>query len=124
LDEREAFTHQTLAGALVVGAVGAVALFLLGRWGWAAGFSLGAAVSLGNFHLIARAVRGLADPGAAQASRHLWKGACLRFVIAGVILYVAVAVLRVSILALVAGLLSTQLAMIGFWLLQVARTTS
>lgn len=124
LDERETFVHQTLAGALIVGAAGVVLLLLFGRWAWAAAFGAGAALSLGNFHLITRAVRRLVEPDAGQASRHLWKGTTLRFLIAGIALFLAVVVLRLNILALVAGLLLTQLGMIGAWLLRSARTST
>ena len=95
---------------------------LVGRPGWAVAFSLGAAVSLGNFHLIARAVRGLTEPDARPASRQLWKGALFRFVIVGIILFLAVVVLRVNVPALLAGLVLTQLGMLGYWLLRSART--
>ena len=121
LDERETFIRRTLVGALVVGAAGGMVLLLFGHAGWAVAFSLGAAVSLGNFHLITRAVGGLADPNPAQASRHLWKGALFRFVAVGIVLFLAVVVLQVNILALLAGLVITQFGMIGYWLLLSAR---
>lgn len=111
-------------GALVVGASGGLVLLLFGRAGWAIAFSLGAAISLGNFHLIARAVGRLADPNATQASRHLWKGALFRFAAVGIVLFLAVAVLQVNVLALLAGLVITQLGMIGYWLWRSARTTN
>lgn len=96
---------------------------LSGHPGWAVAFSLGAAVSLGNFHLITRAVRGLTEPDARPTSRHLWKGALFRFIIVGILLFLAVAVLRVNVLALLAGLVLTQLGMIGYWLLRSVRST-
>jgi len=105
-------------------AAGGIALLLFGRPGWAVGFSLGAAVSLGNFHLITRAVRRLAEPDTTQASQHFWKGALFRFVIVGIVLFLAVVVLQVNVLALLAGLVLTQLGMIGYWLLRSARTTT
>ncbi|MBI4736013.1 MAG: ATP synthase subunit I [candidate division NC10 bacterium] len=108
-------------GALVVGASGGLVLLLFGRAGWAIAFSLGAAISLGNFHLITRAVGRLADPNPAQASRHLWKGALFRFAAVGIVLFLAVAVLQVNVLALLAGLVITQLGMIGYWLWRSAR---
>ena len=122
MDAPETFVRQTLVGAFAVGAAGGIALLLVGRPGWAVAFSLGAAVSLGNFHLITRAVRGLTEPDARPASRHLWKGALFRFVIVGIILFLAVVVLRVNVPALLAGLVLTQLGMIGYWLLRSART--
>jgi hypothetical protein len=124
LDERESFVRQTRLGALVVGAAGGAVLLLAGRPGWAGAFGLGAAVSLGNFHLITLAVGRLAVADAPRASRHLWKGAVFRFVIVGIALLLAVAVLRVNILALLAGLVVTQLAMIGCWLLRSLRATT
>lgn len=124
LDERETFIRWTLVGALVVGAAGGLLLLLVGRPGWAVGFSLGAVVSLGNFHLITRAVERLTGGDTTQGSRHLWKGALFRFVIVGVVLFLAVAVLRVNILALLAGLVVTQLGMIAYWLLRSVRATT
>ena len=108
-------------GAFLVGAAGAVVLLLLGRSGWAVAFALGAAVSLGNFHLITRAVGHLADSSSTRVSRHLWKGALFRFAAVGIVLFLAVAVLQVNVLALLAGLLVTQLGMIGYWLLRSVR---
>jgi hypothetical protein len=122
LDDRESFVRRTLAGALAVGAAGAVVLLVLGRRDWAMAFGLGAAISVGNFQLIVRAVRGLDRP-APGASRHLWKGTLFRFTIIGAILAVGVVVLRLDVLALVAGLLVTQGVMIGSWLLWSLRTT-
>lgn len=118
MDERESFAHRTLVGALLVGAAGVVVLLLIGRSSLAVAFGLGAAVSLGNFHLITRAVARLAEPDTRQASRHLWKGALFRFLIVGIVLFAAVVVFRVNVLALVAGLLATQLVMVGYWLLR------
>lgn len=122
MDAPETFVRQTLVGAVAVGAAGGIALLLFGRPGWAVAFSLGAAVSLGNFHLITRAVGRLTDPDAAQASRHLWKGALFRFAAVGIILVLAVVVIRLNVLALLAGLILTQLVMIGYWLVRSART--
>ncbi len=111
-------------GAFVVGAAGTVILLLCGRTGWALGFGLGAAVTLGNFHLITHAVARLTDPDPGKASRHLWKGALSRLAIVGTVLFVAVVVLRVNVLALLAGLLLTQLVMVGIWLLRSMRATT
>lgn len=118
LDERESFIRRTLVGAAVVGAAGVVVLLLSGRVAWAVGFGLGAAVSLGNFHLITRAVGRLADPDTRKASGHLWKGALFRFGIVAIVLFLAVVVFRVNVLALLAGLLLTQLVMIGYWIVR------
>jgi hypothetical protein len=115
LDERETFIRRTLFGAAVVGAAGVVVLLALGRLDWMASFGLGAAISLGNFHMIVRAVRGLTQPDAG-ASRLLWKGAIVRFALVAALLVFAVAVLHLPVLALLAGLVVTQLAMVGCWL--------
>ena len=124
LDEPESFIRWTLAGAIVVGAAGTVALLAFGRLGWAVGFALGAAVSVGNFHLITRAVTRLTDVDAGRAPGHLWKGALFRFGIVAIVLFVAVAVFHVNVLALIAGLLLTQLVMIIYWIAQSLRTTA
>ena len=104
--------------AAVVGAAGTAALFLIGRPVWAMAFALGAVVSLGNFHLITRAVLRLTDVDTRRASGHLWKGALFRFVIVGVVLFVAVVIFRVNLLALLSGLLATQLVMIVYWIVR------
>jgi hypothetical protein len=124
LDERETFIRRTLVGALLVGAAGVVVLLLFGRPGWAVAFGLGAAVSLGNFHLITRAVTRLTDSETRGVRGHLWKGALFRFAIVGVVLFVAVVALRMNILALMAGLLATQLFMIGYWIVRSARANA
>lgn len=124
MDERESFIRRTLVGAFVVGAAGTVVLLLFGRAGWAVAFGLGAAVSLGNFHLITHAVARLTDPDPGRASRHLWKGALFRFAIVGIVLFVAVVVFRVNVLALLVGLLLTQMAMVGIWLVRSVKATT
>ena len=124
LDERRRFIHRTLTGAFVAGAAGTVVLLLFGRAGWWLGFGVGAAVSLGNFQLITHAVGRLADPDSGRVSRHLWKGALFRFAIVGIVLFVAVVVFRVNVLALVAGLLAIQLVMVGIWLVGSAGATT
>jgi ATP synthase I subunit len=124
LDERESFVHGTLAGAVLVGAAGTVLLLLFGPTGWAVSFGLGAGVSLGNFTLITHAVTRLTDADTRKASRLLWKGALFRFAIVGTVLFVAVVALQVNVLALVAGLLLTQLVMVGIWLVRSMRATT
>ena len=111
-------------GAITVGVAGTVALLVFGRPVWAAGYALGAVVSLGNFHLITRAVMRLTDLDTMQAPGHLWKGALFRFGIVAIVLFVAVVVFRVNVLALMAGLLLTQLVMIVHWIVQLARTAA
>ena len=122
MDERDAFIRRTLAGAAGVGSAGTVVLLLFGRFGWAAGFALGVAVSLGNFHLITRAVLRLTDTETTQASGHLWKGALFRFGIVVIVLLAAVMVFRVNVVALLAGLLITQIVMIGYWIVRSVRS--
>ena len=124
MDERKSFIRQTLAGAFAAGAAGTVALLVFGRAGWWLGFGVGAAISLGNFHLITHAVARLTDSDSGGMSRHLWKGALLRFAIVGIVLFVAMVVFRVNVLALVAGLLATQLVMVGIWLVASTGTTT
>jgi hypothetical protein len=122
LGERETFVRGTLLGAAAVAVTGTVALALLGHWVWATGFAVGALVSLGNFQLIARAVGGVAGVEAGRAASILWKGALFRFGISGAALVVALLVLRVSLPALVAGLLITQVTMITLWLVRAMRS--
>lgn len=122
LNERDAFVRSTVLGAAAVAAAAIVGLGVWGRWDWAAGFAVGALVSLGNFHLIARAVGGAAEAEAGRAVNALWKGALFRFGLTGVALVVALLVFRVSLLALVAGLLITQLTMIALWLVRTMRS--
>lgn len=124
LDDSESFIRWTLAGAIVVGAAGTGALLAFGRPGWAVGYALGAAISLGNFHLITRAVTHLTELDAKRAPGHLWKDALFRFGIVAIVLFVAVAVFHVNVLALIAGLLLTQLVMIVYWIVQSLRTTA
>jgi hypothetical protein len=109
-------------GAAAVAATGTVALALLGRGAWATGFAVGAVISLGNFQLIARAVGGAVGLEGGRAANILWKGALLRFGIAGVALVVALLVFHVSLPALVAGLLITQVTMIALWLVRAMRS--
>ncbi|HSB70488.1 MAG TPA: ATP synthase subunit I [Candidatus Methylomirabilis sp.] len=118
---RETFVRWTLAGTLVVGAAGSLFLAFLGRGGWAAAFGLGAAISLGNLHLIARAVKGL-EMSARGARKHLWKGALFRFAIIAAVLALALGVFRMDVLALLAGLLVTQAVMVAAWLAWSLRT--
>lgn len=122
LNERETFVRSTVLGAAAVAAVGIVGLGAWGRWDWAVGFAVGALVSLGNFHLIARAVGGVAEVDAGRAANTLWKGSLFRFGLTGAALVVALLVFRVSLPALVAGLLITQLTMIGLWLVRAMRS--
>jgi formate/nitrite transporter FocA (FNT family) len=120
VDDRERFIRNTLVIAAGIGAAGVVACLLLGRGGWAAGFGVGATISLGNFFLIARAVMGVWED-APEARGRLWKGALFRFGIVGVVLMGALLVLREALLALIAGLLLTQVAMIAWWAVRAFR---
>jgi hypothetical protein len=124
LDEPKNFIRRTLAGAIAVGAAGTVVLFAFGHPGWAVGFALGVTISLGNLHLITRAVARVTDLEAKRAPGHLWKGALFRFGIVAAVLFTAVAVFHVNVLALIAGLLLTQLVMIVFWIAHSLRATT
>ena len=123
MDEHDRFVKRTAWGGLAVAAAGGLVLALLGLWGWSAGYLLGCAVSLGNFHLIVRGVRGLvAGPSGGPARRRAGVGAALRFLVAAAVLVLAVVVLRVNVLALLAGLMLTQFGMIVYWLLASVHT--
>jgi len=122
LDEQATFVRGTLLSAAAVAAAGVAVLALLGRWAWAMGFAVGALVSLGNFHLIVRAVESLVPTAGARVVGTVWKGALFRLGIVGVVLAVALAVFRVSLPALAAGLLITQVTMIMLWLLRALRS--
>jgi hypothetical protein len=104
----------TLLGALLAAAAGVVGCLLWGRGEAALGFAIGAGVSALNFRLIAAAV-GQLDPRS-PGWRGVWKGALARFALAGGVLVLALAVFRLSLLPLAAGLLVTQCWMIGQWL--------
>jgi len=122
LDDQATFARGTLGSAAAVGAAGVVGLAVLGRWAWAAGFAVGVLISLGNFHLIVRAVSGMIPTAASRVAGALWKGALFRLTITGVVLVVAIVVFRVSLPALVAGLLITQIAMITLWLMRALQS--
>lgn len=122
LDDQATFARGTLGCAAAVGAAGVVGLAVLGRWAWAAGFAAGVLISLGNFHLIVRAVSGMIPTAAVQGAGVLWKGAMFRLAIIGVVLVVALVVFRVSLPALAAGLLITQMTMITLWLMRALRS--
>lgn len=122
MNERETFVRSTVLGAAAVAGVAVVGLGAWSRWDWAGGFAVGALVSLGNFHLIARAVGGVADVETGRAANTLWKGALFRFGLTGAALVVALLVFRISLPALVAGLLITQLTMIALWLVRAMRS--
>ena len=122
MSERETFVRSTVLGAAAVTAVAAVGLGAWGRWAWAVGFAVGALVSLGNFHLIARAVGGVAEIETGRAANMLWRGALFRFGLTGAALVVALLVFHVSLPALVAGLLITQVTMVVLWLFRAMRS--
>ncbi len=122
MSEREAFVRTTVLGAAAVAGAAVIGLVVWGRWAWAVGFGVGAFVSLGNFHLIARAVGGVAEAGRGRAAHTLRKGALFRFGVAGALLVLALLVFRVSLPALVAGLLITQLTMVALWLARAMRS--
>lgn len=124
MDDRITFVRGTLLGAAAVAGAAVVGLAAWGRWAWAFGFAVGALISLGNFQLIAHAVGGIAGLGGERAATTLWKGALFRFGISGVALAGALLVLRVSLPALVAGLLITQVTMVVLWLIRALRSTA
>lgn len=121
MDERDAFVRGTLLGASAVAAVAVVGCALWSRWDWAAGFAVGALISLGNFTLIARAIAGGAAEDGGRASHKAWRGALFRFGITGAVLIAALLIFRVSLPALVAGLVVTQVTMIALWLVRAMR---
>jgi hypothetical protein len=122
LGERETFVRGTLEGAATLAGALVVGLALWGRLDWALGFAVGALVNLGNFHLIARAVCGMAGLGGERPLGVFWKGALFRFAAAGAALVVALLVFHVSLPALVAGLVITQVTMIALWLVRALRS--
>lgn len=111
-----------MASAATIGIAGTVGLALWGKGAWALAYGIGAAISVGNFWLIAAATARLGQSEKARAAGHLWKGAVFRFALAGVILVMALAVFRVHLLGLVAGLLITQAWMVCHWLIRMLQT--
>jgi hypothetical protein len=122
LDERALFIRETLATAAATGATGAALLLLLGYGAGAAAYGTGAAVSLGNFLLIARAVKDLGASEAVALRGQFWKGSLFRFGIMAAAVGGALAIFRGSFVALLAGLLITQVAMVTVWLVRALRT--
>ena len=88
---------------------GAGLLLLLGREGWALGFSLGALLGVGSFQLIAWAVVRAMEPERSKRPRHLWKGSLLRLLLVGLVFFLAFRYLRANPFALALGLLFAQL---------------
>jgi hypothetical protein len=121
LNERETFVRGTVASAATIGLAGTIGLALWGSGAWALAFGIGSAISLGNFWLIAAATARLGQSGNAPAAGHLWKGAVFRFALAGVVLLLSLAVFRVHLLGLVAGLFITQAWMVCHWLVRMLR---
>jgi hypothetical protein len=121
LDERALFIRETLATAAAVGLAGAVLLLCLGSGAGALAYAAGAAVSLGNFLLIARAVKALGATEAVALHGLFWKGSLFRFGVMAAAVGGALAVFRTSLVALLAGLLATQVAMITVWLVRAVR---
>jgi hypothetical protein len=115
MDEREQFVRGTLTGALLMSAAAVAGLLVWGRASWALAFGIGAGVSLGNFWLVATAVIRLTSTGG-PGWAGLWRGSLARFGIVGLVLVLALVVVKVSLVPLVAGLLLTQVWMVGHWL--------
>jgi hypothetical protein len=107
-----------LWGGLAVAGVACVALAVAGPRGWAAGAAVGAAVALGNFWLLARAVLSLAGAaqGAGPGGRAAWRGAALRIVLAGAALGLALLFLPVHPLGVAAGLVGVHAGMAAVWM--------
>ena len=120
--ECQSFVRGTLRGAALVGALVVVGLVLAGRGGWAVGFACGALISAVNFRLIAHAVGGLTGLSDRPRAGILWKGALFRFAIAAAVLALAALVLHLSLLAVAAGLVVTQMTMITLWLARALRS--
>ena len=117
MNEQGAFVRDTVQGALAVAGSGLVLFLLLKMWEWALGFAVGAALSLGNFHLIVRAVSHLEPPTASSPAGgregHPWRGAFTRLLVAGGVLYVALRYLRVNVFGLALGLVAVQVGMLA-----------
>ena len=103
-------------GGLAVAGVACAALAVAGPRGWAAGAAVGAAVALGNFWLLARAVLSLAGAGAAPGRGAAWRGAALRIVLAGAALALAIIYLPVHPLGVAAGLVGAHAGMAVVWM--------
>jgi hypothetical protein len=121
LDERALFIRETLATAAAVGLAGAVLLLCLGSGVGALAYGAGAAVSLGNFLLIARAVKALGAAEAVSLRGLFWKGSLFRFSVMAAAVGGALALFRGALVALLAGLLITQVAMVAVWLVRAVR---
>jgi ATP synthase I subunit len=122
LGEQATFVRGTLLGGSLMAGAAVIGLAAWGRWAWAIGFAVGALVSLGNFQLIAHAVGGVVHAEGGRAAGTLWRGALFRFGISGAVLVVALLIVRVSLPALVAGLVITQVTMIVLWFARALRS--
>ena len=118
MDSPALFVRRTLWGGFAAGCVACVALAGAGPRGWGVGAAVGAAVALGNFWLLARAVLSLAGAGrdACPAPRAAWRGAALRIVLAGAALGLALLFLPVHPLGVVAGLVGVHAGMAAVWM--------
>ncbi len=114
MDSPALFVRRTLWGGLAVACVACAALAFAGPRGWGAGAAVGAAVALGNFWLLARAVLCLA--GGAPGRRCAWRGAALRIVLAGAALGLAILFLPVHPLGVAAGLVGVHAGMAAVWM--------
>ena len=113
MDEQRAFVRGTVQGALAVAGSGLILFLLLKMWEWALGFAVGAALSLGNFHLIVRAVSRLGSPPLRGGGVSPWRGALTRLLVVGSLLYVALRYLRVNVFGLALGLVAVQVGMLA-----------
>ena len=115
------FVRRTLRVGLAVACVACGALLAAGPLGWGIGVGVGAAVALGNFWLLARAVLrvGSGRGGPAGGGARRWgaalKGAVLRIMLAGAALGLAIVFLPVHPLGVAAGLVGVHAAMVIAW---------
>jgi len=118
LDSPALFVRRTLWGGFAAGCVACVALAVAGPPGWGAGAAVGAAVALGNFWLLARAVvrLGGGERGPQVLRGAAWRGAALRFTLAGAALVLALLVLPVHPFGVAAGLVGVHVAMTAMWM--------
>ena len=118
MDSPALFVRRTLWGGFAAGCVACAALAVAGPRGWSAGAAVGGAVALGNFWLLARAVvrLGGGKRGLGALRGAAWRGAALRFTLAGAALVLALLVLPVHPLGVAAGLVGVHVAMTVIWM--------
>ncbi|MBI5166893.1 MAG: ATP synthase subunit I [candidate division NC10 bacterium] len=118
MKESQVFVKRTYRLALILTGLGVGLSLVLGRGDWALGFGVGAGISLANFALIARATTRVFYSGRGGRIRYPWKGFLFRFLVVGILLFLAIFFLKINFFALVLGLLAAQISMCGgllFW---------